>query len=249
MKNIKKRLKDRKTAIGSWITIPDPIIVEMMAKSKFDWLAVDLEHSAISISSLQNIIRIIDLSGVFPMVRLTSNDSDQIKRVMDAGAMGIIIPMIKNAKDVKKAINSIYYPPKGSRSVGLARAQDYGEGLQGYLTKLKSQAVIIIQIEHIDAVDNLEEIFSIKGIDGYLIGPNDLSASMGLPGEINHPRVKRKINYINKKAKEMNVSGGQHIIEADIKELKKALNSGTNFIGYSLDIKLFEKALREFKER
>ena len=156
------------------------------------------------------------------MVRLTSNDSDQIKRVMDAGAMGIIIPMIKNAKDVKKAINSIYYPPKGSRSVGLAGAQDYGEGLQGYLTKLKSQAVIIIQIEHIDAVDNLEEIFSIKGIDGYLIGPNDLSASMGLPGEINHPRVKRKINYINKKAKEMNVSGGQHIIEADIKELKKS---------------------------
>ena len=129
MKNIKKLLKNNEISVGSWITIPDPIIVEMMCKSKFDWLAIDLEHSAITMESVQDIIRIITLHDIFPFVRLTSNDVNQIKRVMDAGALGIIVPMVKTIEDVKIASDGMYYPNKGKRSVGLARAQAYGRDL------------------------------------------------------------------------------------------------------------------------
>ena len=249
MKDIKKALKNKELTIGSWITMPSSIIVEMMCKSGFDWLAVDLEHSAISIESLQDMIRIIDLHDVFPLVRLTSNDPDQIKRIMDAGSKGIIVPMVKSANEVKRAVDSMYYPIKGKRSVGLARAQGYGRDLESYIKELEEKCVLIVQIEHIDAVNDLEEIFSINELDGYFIGPIDLSASMGLPGQIHHPEVKKVIDHIIKKGKEINIPGGQHIIEPDLKLLAAAEKAGTNFIGYSLDIKIFDKALSEFQGR
>tara|TARA_B100001250_G_scaffold65148_1_gene51597 strand:+ start:12193 stop:12945 length:753 start_codon:yes stop_codon:yes gene_type:complete len=246
MKNIKKLLKKNELTIGSWITIPDPIIVEMMCKAKFDWLALDLEHSAIGMESMQDIIRIITLYDIFPFVRLTSNDANQIKRVMDAGALGIIVPMVKTVEDIKIASEGMYYPNKGKRSVGLARAQEYGRDLQGYIKSLNKYGTLIVQIEHIDAVNNIEEIFSNENIDGYFIGPNDLSASMGIPGDLKNIKLKKAISYIKDKAKEHNIPGGQHIIEPNIKELSKAKRDGFKFIGYSLDIRIFDKSLEEF---
>ncbi len=246
MKNIKRLLKKNHLTIGSWITIPDPIIVEMMCKSDFDWLAIDLEHSAINMESVQDIIRIITSNDIFPFVRLTSNDSNQIKRVMDAGALGIIVPMVKCSSDIKMAHEAMFYPKLGKRSVGLARAQSYGRDLQSYMSELKKFGTLIVQIEHIDALNNIKEIFSNKTIDGYIIGPNDLSASMGIPGDLKNKRLKDAIGYINKQAKKSSIPGGHHIIEADIKELSKARKDGFKFIAYSLDIRLFDKALQEF---
>ena len=108
---------------------------------------------------------------------------------------------------------------------------------------------MIVQIEHIDAVEDIEEIFSINDLDGYFIGPIDLSASMGLPGQIHNPEVKKVIDHIIKKGKEMGVTGGQHIIEPDLKLLRQAEDRGATFIGYSLDTKIFDKALTEFQRR
>lgn len=246
MKNIKSLLKKNQLTLGSWITIPDPIIVEMMCKTKFDWLAVDLEHSTIGMESLQDIIRIITLNNIFPFVRLTSNDPNQVKRVMDAGALGIIVPMVKTVEDIETASNAMFYPNKGTRSVGLARAQEYGRDLKGYIKSLEKCGTLIVQIEHIDAVNNLEQIFSNKNIDGFLIGPNDLSASMGIPGDLKNRKLKQAIEFINRQAKAHNIPGGQHIIEPNIRELSKAKKDGFKFIAYSLDIRLFDKSLEEF---
>tara|TARA_B100000212_G_C27355621_1_gene525730 strand:+ start:663 stop:1415 length:753 start_codon:yes stop_codon:yes gene_type:complete len=245
MKNIKALLKKNKSTIGSWITIVDPVTTEMMCKSKFDWLAIDLEHSAIDINSLQNLIRIISLYNIFPFVRLTSNNSDQIKRVMDAGAMGIIVPMVKSNDDIKRASESMYYPKKGKRSVGLARAQQYGANLKGYISNLRKFGTLIAQIEHIDAVENIDEIFSNKDLDGYIIGPNDLSASLGIPGDLSNSKLQKIIHYINEKAKEHKIPGGKHIIEPDIKELARVKKNGSKFIAYSIDIRMFDKSLQE----
>ena len=246
MKNIKKLLKNNELSIGSWITIPDPIIVEMMCKSKFDWLAIDLEHSAISMESVQDIIRIITLHDIFPFVRLTSNDVNQIKRVMDAGALGIIVPMVKTIEDIKVASDGMYYPDKGKRSVGLARAQAYGRDLQGYIKDLKKFGTLIVQIEHIEAVNNIDEIFSNKNIDGFFIGPNDLSASMGIPGDLKNTKLKKAITHIRDQADKYNIPGGHHIIEPNINELVKAKKDCFKFIAYSLDIRMFDKSLAEF---
>ena len=246
MINLKKKLKKQELSLGSWITLPDLNLAEMMSNSNFDWLAIDLEHSVVDLESLQNIIRVIDTNDTFPMVRLTSNDPNQVKRALDSGAKGIICPMINNRDDVSELLNSVYYPSKGKRSLGIARAQKYGRDVIGYIKKIEKELVTIIQIEHIDALNNLDEIFQIQDIDGYIIGPNDLSASMGIHGDLKNKMLIKAINEINSIAKKYKKPGGIHLIEPEISDLRNAIKSGNKFIAYSLDFKIFDKGLKEF---
>ena len=148
--SLKKTIMNKKLALGSWITLAHPAIAEIMSKAGFDWLAVDLEHSVITIREAEELIRVINLSGVTPLVRLTSNDPNQIKRVMDAGSHGVIVPMVNSIADAKKAVEAVKYPPIGKRGVGLARAQGYGTKFDEYLKWQKDSAIVIVQVEHID---------------------------------------------------------------------------------------------------
>ena len=175
-------------SIGSWIQVGHPAIAEIMASAGFDWLAVDLEHSTISLRVAEDLIRVIDLKGVVPLVRLASNNPEQIKRVMDAGAHGIIVPMVNARDEAEAAVAAVKYPPEGRRSIGLARAQGYGPRFQQYFEWQRENSLVIVQIEHIDAVDNLESILSVAGVDGYIVGPYDLSGSLGIPGEFEAPK-------------------------------------------------------------
>ena len=241
---LKKSLERSNLTIGSWITLAHPAIAEIMAKSGFDWLVVDLEHSVITIREAEELIRVIDLAGSVPLVRLTSNNPDQIKRVMDAGSKGIIVPMVNSADDAIKAIESMSYPNNGKRGIGLARAQGYGASFQDYLEWQNNGPIVIVQIEHIDAVNNLEEIFSVKGVDGYIIGPYDLTGSMGIPGEFSHPDFIIAMERIKGIAHDMNITGGIHVIEPDIKKLKNIIDEGYCFIEYILDIRMLDFTCR-----
>ena len=129
---LKNKLNNKQITIGSWITIGNTAVAEILAKAGFDWLVVDIEHSTISIDTVGDLIRVIDLAGVTPLVRLTSNDPNLIKRVMDAGAHGIIVPMVNSEKDAMDAVAATRYPPIGIRGVGLARAQGYGVSFTDY---------------------------------------------------------------------------------------------------------------------
>ena len=129
---LKKKLNNNILSVGGWMTIPSPIIAEIMSKSNFDWIAIDLEHSSINISQAEDLIRIIDLSNKIPLVRVTSNNPDQIKRVMDLGSHGVIVPMINTASEAQNAVRYVTYPKKGSRSFGLSRAQFYGKDFNKY---------------------------------------------------------------------------------------------------------------------
>jgi len=184
---LRNKINSRALTLGSWITLGHPAIAEIMARAGFDWLVVDLEHSVISIDVAGDLIRTIDLCGVAPLVRLTSNDPNQIKRVMDAGAHGIVVPMVNTPADAAKAVAATRYAPQGSRGVGLARAQGYGANFQEYLKWQSAGPVVIVQIEHKDAIDQLEKILTVAGVDGFIIGPYDLSCSMGIPGQFENP--------------------------------------------------------------
>ena len=233
MINLRSRLQKKELVIGSWITLGHPAIAEIMCKAGFDWLAVDLEHSAITIREAEELIRIIDLSGSTPLVRLTSNNVDQIKRVMDSGAHGVIVPMVNSVLDAEKAVSAVYYPPRGSRGVGLARAQGYGETFNHYIEWLNENAVVIVQIEHIDAVSNLKDIISVNGIDGFIIGPYDLSASMGIPGQFDNSKFIDVIKNINEITSSTSLARGVHIIEPDTEKLIQCINENYSFIAYS----------------
>lgn len=244
MQNLKHKLSNNEFQLGSWITLAHPAIAEMMCNAGFDWIAVDLEHSVITIREAEELIRIISLGGATPLVRLTSNDSNQIKRVMDAGSQGIIVPLIKTEQDAKDAINAVYFPPKGERGVGLARAQGYGPAFKQHHEWMNDGPVIIVQIEHIDALDNLDAIFSLQDIDGYIIGPYDLSASMGMAGQFGHPDVLDAISYIHKVARAHKKPGGMHLIEPDPNKLLECKNEGFTFVAYSLDIRMLDHCAR-----
>ena len=233
--------KDNAPKIGSWITLPSVQIAEIMAKSGFDWLAIDLEHSVITIAQAEELIRIVELCGVKPFVRLTSNNQDQIKRVMDSGAHGIIVPMVKSLSDIQSAYQSMKYPPSGTRGVGLARAQGYGRSFEDYLKWQSNEPILIAQIEHVDAVENIDEIFSFQHLDAFMIGPYDLSGSMGIPGEFNDPEFIKMISRIEELSDQAGVAKGIHVIEPDIEEFNQRIKEGYKMIAYSLDIRMIDK--------
>lgn len=235
---LKQQLKNRELTIGSWITLGNTSIAEILANAGYDWLVVDLEHTTISLDQAGELIRTIELSGVPSLVRLTSNDENQIKRVMDAGATGIVVPMVKNVDDAKSAVAATRYPPLGNRGIGLARAQKYGVAFQEYLKWQNDGPVVVVQIEHIDAVDNLKDILNVEGVDAFIIGPYDLSCSMGIPGEFNNPKFKQVIESIISISNEMNAVSGLHVVEPDLLKLDEAIKIGHKFIAYSVDIRM-----------
>lgn len=242
--SLKDKLRNNELTIGSWITLGHSAIAEIMAKAGFDWLTIDLEHSVITIKEAEDLIRTIDLCGVSPLVRLTSNDEDQIKRVMDAGSHGIIVPNIKSSKEAEKAVASVKYPPVGKRGVGLARAQQYGNNFEGHWKWLEDESVVIVQIEHIDAVNDLEAILSTEGVDGYIMGPFDLTASMGIPGQFEHPDFIAAMEKVKSVAKKLNKTGGIHIIKPNKDELNQRIDEGYKFLAYSLDTIMIDTSCR-----
>ncbi len=234
---------DRPT-IGTWLTLADPAVEEIMAAAGFEWLVVDLEHSLLTLETAGELIRVIELCGASPLVRLTSNDSDQIKRVMDGGAHGIIVPMVLSADEAVKAVAATRYPPAGTRGVGLGRAQHYGAGFEEYLSWQMDGPIVIVQIEHRDSVANLEAILAVPGIGGFIIGPYDLSASMGIPGEFDDPVFLECMETIRSTARRMGVPSGIHLVEPDVVALRQAVADGYSLIAYGVDFRFLDVSAR-----
>lgn len=244
VESLKSKLSRCRLTLGSWITLAHPAVAEIMSRAGFDWLAVDLEHSVITIREAEELIRIIALSGVVPLVRLSANDPVQIKRVMDAGAHGVIVPMVNSFADAEAAVEAVRYPPKGKRGVGLARAQGYGSSFELYREWLKRESVVIVQVEHIESVNNLESILSVEGVDGFIVGPYDLSGSLGVPGQFDHPTMKKSMERIRTVGVSSGKAFGIHLIEPNVKELRQRVDEGYNFLAYSLDIRMLDCACR-----
>ena len=226
-----------KVYLGSWLTRPDHAITEAIAKSGFfSWLTIDIEHSTISINQVEEMIRIIQLCEVEAYVRISKNDSTLIKRVLDAGSDGIIVPMVNSADDARKAIDACFYPPRGNRGVGLARAQNYGTGFREYRKISEPKTKVIIQIEHIDAVTHIDEIFSVSGIYGYFIGPYDLSASLGKPGDFECKEVIEVLETVKEAGIKHQIRAGYHVVEPDPQEVLNKKKEGYTIIAVSTDM-------------
>lgn len=233
--SLKSKLKKKQLAIGSWITIGHPTVAELMAKSGFDWLAIDMEHSPLSVSECGELIRTIDLCGVPVLVRVGANDPLIIKRAMDSGAHGVIVPMINTTNQARDAVAAVRYPPKGTRGVGLARAQGYGKNFKEYVAWATNNPVIVVQIEHIEAVRNIDEILAVEGIDAIIIGPYDLSGSLNKPGQFKDKEVVEAMAKVRKTTAAKGIPPGIHVVSADEKLLKERIKEGYTFIAYGVD--------------
>jgi len=232
---LKQKLKKNELTIGSWIMMSDPMSAEVMALAGFEWLVIDIEHTSIDLHTTENLIRTIQSKNIEALVRVSKNEEVIIKRVLDMGADGIIVPMVCTKEDATQAVNYAKYPPIGTRGVGLFRASGYGTAFDEYKKRVEEELVIIAQIEHIDGVNNIDEILKVEGIDGTIIGPYDLSGSLGYPGEFERDDVKTSVQKVLDKCKAKNIPSGFHVVDTDPVKLVEKIAQGCTFLAYGID--------------
>ena len=248
MKTFKQNLLNNQFTLGSWITLYHPSIVELMAPAGFEWLVVDIEHSVISLEQAQILILAIERSGPTSLVRVGSNDSVEIKKVMDAGAGGVIVPMVNSAEEAVRAVKAVKYAPQGYRGVGLARAQRWGMKWDEHLKWLKEEAVVIVMVEHIEGVRNLPQILEVEGVDGILVGPYDLSGSLGVPGQFDHPEFLKALSEIKTRCQAKKKALGIHVIEPEFQKVIEKKQEGFSFVAFSMDHRFLSRKCQEQME-
>ncbi|MBD3842543.1 MAG: 2,4-dihydroxyhept-2-ene-1,7-dioic acid aldolase [Campylobacterales bacterium] len=233
--SLKQKLKNNELTIGSWIMMGNTMSVEVMALAGFDWLVIDIEHTSIDLETLQLLVTTIQANGMKALVRVSKNEEVIIKRVLDIGADGIVVPMVCSKEDAMQAVDYAKYPPVGKRGVGLYRATRYGTTFEEYKKWVDEELVIIAQIEHIDAVKNIDEILEVEGIDGTIIGPYDLSGSMGYPGEFERDDVKEAVERVLGRCKQANIPSGFHVVDTNPGKLQEKIAQGCTFLAYGID--------------
>ncbi|MBN1185208.1 MAG: hypothetical protein JXB49_23185 [Bacteroidales bacterium] len=236
VKNIK--LGKNELILGSWINTASPIISEIMSASGFDFLCLDAEHSALDYHNSLQLLQAIKAGNpnCFPLVRMQGNNYADTKRYLDAGALGVIAPLINTKSQAELLVESVYYPPKGNRGVGFGRSHGYGFDFDRYMDYSATNLFTAIQVEHIDAVNNFEEIAKVEGIDAVFVGPYDLTASMGITAQFNNTEYQKILEYINLKCKEYGLISGIHVVQPDTNEVLQKYKMGYQMIAYSLDI-------------
>ena len=240
-------IKKKGFAIGSWINSASPQVAELMSYLGFDFLTIDAEHSSVDTYQTQLLVQAIEAGSrkCSPLVRLPTKDSFIIKKYMDLGAAGIIAPLVMNAKEARNIVGSVKYPPVGSRGVGFARSNMYGVDIDNSLLNDNTKSFICIQVEHIDAVKNLNSILKVKGLDAVMIGPYDLSTSMGIPGDLNNKKLLKVQKKILRACQENKIFSGIHVVKPSIEEAVTRIEEGYQFVAFSLDITMISETSKK----
>jgi 2-dehydro-3-deoxyglucarate aldolase len=243
---IKRTLREGGVSIGSWMSIGHVSIAEILAGAGYDWVVIETEHTAIDVSEVLRLLIAVDAAGSVPLVRLAAVDPTQAKAVMDSGAAGVLVPMVNTRADAETAVRSVKYPPQGFRGVGVARAQGYGQRLDEYLRTANDDSLVVVQIEHVDAVNAIDDILSVPGIDATFIGPYDLSSSMGLPGQLDHPDVVAAMDRVLERTIARGIAAGVHIVRAETaaEDLRGRIAQGYRFIAVGSDLFLLGHVAR-----
>lgn len=234
IKVIRNKLKNHQPSIGGWLQIPNGSVAEILGDAGYDWVAVDMEHGSIDFGQLPDLFRALELGNTLPLVRVAEGTILDCRRALDAGAGGIIVPNLKTAEEFLRLRDACRWPPDGNRGVGFCRANLFGEKFGNYQLEAK-KPLLVAMIENSTALQNLESILKAPGLDAVLIGPYDLSSSLGLTGKLRNSVVQQAIAKILKKARQAGVPAGIHVIQPSLEELSRRIGEGFHFIPYSID--------------
>ena len=248
-KEFKANIQNGHLSIGCDITFSDPEISEIYAAADYDFIWIDMEHNPLSLKDVEGHIIAVHGTDTAAIVRVPWNDPILMKPVLELAPAGIVIPMVKTAAEADLAVKSCKYPPKGIRGFGPRRGNLYGKiDTFSYLEQADDQTMVLIQIEHKDAVENLDAILATPGLDGICIGPMDLSASLGCLGQMDHPDLIKAINIITEKVMKTDIFYGVscgYLGEG----AKEWLDRGVQWISYSTDANnLFAAASKHLRE-
>ena len=228
---------------GTFSKTSDPAIVETLGHAGFDFIILDMEHGPNSVQTAQDLIRAAQVADMAPIVRVPSGDYETIGKVLDVGAAGVQVPQISSAQDVQAAIEHAKFAPLGTRGLcRYVRAADYSSMDKADYFRRANEALLIIQIEGQTALDNLDEILAVKGIDIVFVGPYDLSQSLGVPGEVEHPLVIDKMRQIVKACLNRDVFVG-NFTEA-VPQTQMWIKQGLRYMSYSVDVGILYEAGR-----
>ena len=233
---LKNKFINRETVLAGWTSIGHPQVTEMLTMSGVDFIGIDIEHSTISQEQSQRIIAACYEKGISCLPRIATHNQDAIKRLLDSGADGIIVPTVDTQEQVEKLIEWMKYPPLGKRGYGIARAQGYGHDFEKYTTQWNESSSLIIQIESISAVENIEQLLRFDEVDGAMIGPYDISGSLGIPGQIEHEQVRNAGQLVVEACKKFGKACGTQDVDPTSARLKVALDSGYTFVVLASDV-------------
>jgi 2-keto-3-deoxy-L-rhamnonate aldolase RhmA len=248
--SFRKRLKQGDLLFGTFMTLPSPEIAEIFAEAGYDWLFIDMEHTTLDIQNVQRILQAVGEKCAC-IIRVPSRDEVWLKKLLDAGADGLIFPHVNTADEVRDIVRTCLYPPDGSRSVGLSRAQKYGLKFDDYVDFANQTVSIIPQVEHIDGVQNIEEIVKVPGISAIFIGPYDLSGSLGKLGEIEDTQVQENIAKVKDACLRVRLPVG--IFSMDTETASFYIKHGFTLVTVGMDILFIgesaKKTLKKLREQ
>lgn len=237
-----KRLMQGKLLLGTILTLPSPEVAEVLSQSGFDWLFVDMEHTQLDVQHVQRILQAVGRD--YPcLVRVPSMDEGWIKKVLDAGPAGIIVPHVNTPEQVMRILSWSKYPPDGERSAGISRAQDYGLNLDDYMKKANRSLVIVPQVEHKNAIDNIEAISGVAGLSVLFVGPYDLSGSIGKLGRVNDSEIVEMIKKVRSACASKGLACG--IFGVDAEAVKPYIELGYSLIAIGTDTSFLSKAVKK----
>ena len=231
---LKRDLESGKVCIGATITLNSPEIAELLSHMGFDWLWFETEHTSLSVENALRMQQVTNGTDISTVVRVPWNDKTMIKRVLDTGPDGVIIPLVNSKEEAECAVRAMKYPPWGERGAGLSRAQCYGMRMEEYIKTANEEVTTILMIEHIKAVENIEAILSVKGVDSVMVGALDLSGSMGLLGQTSHPSVEEAIQRVLSASKKAKMPCG--IITVSPDQANERIRQGFTNIILGIDI-------------
>lgn len=245
MNKVREALLNGKPTIGTWIQTGSPVAAEILARAGYDWIAVDCEHSSIGIESFAETARGIYGRGVVTLARVRENDTLAIRQVLDMGAEGVIVPMVNSAEDARRAVQSAKYPPVGQRGFGYCRANNWGVDFASYAQTANEDVCVVVMIESKQAVEQIDEILSVEGVDGVFIGPYDMSGSYGCVGKTSEPVIIEACAKVLEACERHGKAAGQHIVLPNDQNVSKALADGFTFIALGTDIVFLADAARD----
>ena len=242
---LRAKLRSGRPSVGAWQTLANPAISEVFAGTAVDWVLVDMEHSVLDLRDVSDAIRVIDLMGKVALVRPPGLDPDLMKRLLDAGAHGIMIPNVTSARQAEDAVAATRYGPAGRRGGGRGRAPAGGDGFRAQYEWTMEGPLGIVQIEDKRAVPELGAIFGVKGIDAFFVGPYDLSCSLGTPGDFSTAEFKQTMETLLSSGREAGLPAGYHVVEPDASDLQARIDMGYRMIAYGVDFRLLHRGMSD----
>ena len=244
----KARLKAGENQFGLWLGLPDATAAEIVAGANFDWLLIDGEHAPFDLQTILNVLRALEPYSVSPIVRPVVGDTNLIKQLLDIGAQTLLVPMVDTAEQAEQLVKAVRYPPEGIRGLGssLARAARWNQ-IPGYLKKANSEICLIVQVETVKALENLDAIAAVEGVDAVFIGPSDLSASMGYIGDAGHPNVVAAIEDGIARITAAGKAAG--LLSMDPALSEHYIKQGATFVGVGVDTLLLANGAKQLIAR